>query len=55
MTSHHAVAPFRGGDLAADPLADLPVQLDQGGVDRLHRALPGADDQLRDGGEVVRW
>ena len=40
----HAVAPFGGGDLAADDGADLPVQIDQRGIDGLHRALTGSDD-----------
>ena len=46
---HHAIAPLRLPDFAADGLADLPpVKLDQGGVDGLHGALAGDADEGRD-------
>lgn len=35
---HHAIAPLRLPDFAAEGLADLPIQLDQAGVDDLHGA-----------------
>jgi len=44
----HPIAPFGGGDLAADDFADLPVEIDQRSIDRLHRPLPGAGDELED-------
>ena len=45
---HHTIAPLRLPNFAADGLADLPVQLDQAGVDGLHGALAGGADERGD-------
>lgn len=43
---HHAVSPFRRLDLAADHTAQLPTEIDQRRIHRLHRPLAGGGDQL---------
>jgi hypothetical protein len=47
----HAFAPLGRGQLAADVLADLPVQADELGVDRLVGALARLLDEADDFGE----
>jgi hypothetical protein len=43
---HHAIAPLGASDLAADLLADLPVEIDQGGVDCLISSLACGGDEF---------
>lgn len=43
-----ALAPIRRLDLPADDGADLPIEIDQGGVDGLDRPQLGGRDQLCD-------
>ena len=45
--------PHHGFYLMADGLADLPIQLDEGIVHRLHRPLACRRNQLRNFGEIV--
>ena len=42
---HHAIAPLRLLNFAAEALANLPVQINPAGVNGLHRALPGGGDE----------
>jgi hypothetical protein len=44
----HTLAPFRRFDLAADDAADLPVEVDEDGIDGLECVRLGGRDQLRD-------
>jgi hypothetical protein len=47
-----ALAPRQGRDPPAEVLANLPVEVDESGVDLLKCSLPRLLDQLQDHGEV---
>ena len=51
---HFTITPLRLGNLLADGLANLPIQIDQRGVDRLHRAQACSHNPLRYFGEISR-
>jgi hypothetical protein len=48
---HHAIAPFCCLDLIADVSTDLPVQVNQCGIDGLIGVLTGGGDQVDDFGK----
>jgi hypothetical protein len=47
----HTIAPFSRSNFLADDLADLPVQVNQRGVNGLNGALLGAGNELNDVGK----
>ena len=49
---HHSFTPFGAGDFPAQVLADLPVEVDENGIDRLVGALAGGGDEIEDLVEV---
>jgi len=52
---NHALAPFSAGDFPAQVLANLPVEVDEGGVDCLVGSLAGGGDEIEDLAEVRNW
>ena len=43
---NHAIAPFGSSNSLADALTNVPIEINQRGVDGLIRSLPGGSDEL---------
>jgi hypothetical protein len=47
QSRHHAISPLRGSDLAADVLANLPIEVDQRRVDCMESPFACGGDELK--------